>query len=388
MLSKHMPKFTLMLSGVMSRLSDELDIFEEIKCDYMSGSKTFPMKITFCNNNFICSFLGTDKVIDISEISSIVVSEANKYDALNFEFITRAGGMTISVDSKGVSMKNLERKTETVQKTAVVSGRNYIIKESDAPELLKAVGVMAENGKIKNDMIRKYNQIDRFLELISDLELGDGNLTIMDCACGKSYLSFVLNYYFTEIRKRKCMIYGIDYKESVVEASEKIRKQLNYNNMKFINADLKEFNLDKKVDMVVSLHACDVATDYALYSGIIHNSKAIVSIPCCHKELANDIEYEPFNSVFRHGIFQRRFCDILTDSLRCLLLEACGYKVSVIEYTSPLDTPKNIMLKAVKTSGFNQKAYNEYKKLAEQFKVSPTLNNLLLPVFCEKGIEI
>lgn len=235
---------------------------------------------------------------------------------------------------------------------------------------------MAENGKIKNDMVRKYNQIDRFAEFVSDIDFGD-NITVMDCACGKSYLSFALNYYFTEILKKKCSIYGIDYNESVIASSNEIKDKLRYYNMEFIQADLKEFNLNKKVDLVISLHACDVATDYALYSGIKHKSKAIICVPCCHKELSNQITYEPFDNILKHGIFRRRFCDILTDSLRTLLLEANGYKVAVTEYTSPLDTPKNIMLKAIKVADKNEKAMEEYYKLKEQFKVYPTLEMLL-----------
>lgn len=179
------------------------------------------------------------------------------------------------------------------------------------------------------------------------------------------------------MRKKKCSVFGIDYNKGVIEASEKMAKSLNYNNMKFIAADLREFSLDRKTDIVISLHACDIATDYAIYSGLKHNSKMIICVPCCHKELMNQVKNDEIGEILKHGVYKNRFCDMLTDTMRSLLMESKGYKVSVIEYVSPLDTPKNVMLKAVKVGGDNPKAYEEYLKLKRMFSVEPTLETLI-----------
>lgn len=376
MISQNIAKVKLFLHGLCVRLDENQDIFKNILVTYKSGVKEYYLKIYY-EDNLVCEYLGEVNEIRINDIPDVITKDLDKYDSVIIDYNDRITTIEIVGDSKNVSSKNkTPEKDDNDIKSATVGGREYIVKGNSAGDLLKAIGIMAENGKIKNDMIRKYNQIDRFVELISDIDFSD-NPNIMDCACGKSYLSFVVNYYVTEILKKKCFVYGIDYNETVISASNKIKEQLKYNNMEFIKADLREFQLNKKIDLVISLHACDIATDYALYSGIKHKSKAIICVPCCHKELSNQIKYEPFSDILKHGIFNRRFCDILTDALRTLLLEANGYKVSVIEYTSPLDTPKNIMLKAIKVADKNEKALSQYYALKDQFKVYPTLEMLL-----------
>lgn len=377
MINQSISKINLFLMGIMVRLKENIDYFSDMSVVFKSGVREYYLFISYADGEFICDYLGVKNKIDVDRIASFICEELKKYDSVVITYTDRINTLEITGDNKNVSSRNKENTKKDINpKNATVGGREYIIKENEAADLLKAIGIMADNNKIKNDMVRKYNQIDRFVELVSDIKTGD-NLTIMDCACGKSYLSFALNYYYTDILKKKCSVYGIDYNEGVIKSSNEIKEKLKYNNMQFIKADLREFDLNKKVDLVISLHACDIATDYALYSGIKHKSKAIICVPCCHKELSNQITYEPFNNILKHGIFNRRFCDILTDSLRTLLLEANGYKVSVIEYTSPLDTPKNIMLKAIKTSEKNDKALEEYYKLKDQFKVYPTLETLL-----------
>lgn len=383
MISQSIMKINLFMQGLIVRLKENTDYFSYLHVIFKSGIKEYYLKIISENNNYICEYLGVKNNIGIEDIIPYICNELKKYDSVIIEYADRINTLQIKGDNKNVTSVNKNNIKKDINfESATVGGREYIIKENEAIDLLKAIGIMAENNKIKNDMVRKYNQIDRFVELISDINFND-TINIMDCACGKSYLSFVINYYFTEILRKKCNIYGIDYNEGVIDASNKIKENLKYNNMQFIKADLTDFTLNKKVDLVISLHACDTATDYALYSGIKHKSKAIICVPCCHKELSHQIKYVPFNNILKHGIFNRRFCDILTDGLRTLLLEANGYKVSVIEYTSPLDTPKNIMLKAIKVADKNDKALEEYYNLKKQFNVCPTLENLLYNNFNE-----
>ncbi len=373
--SRQIPKLKLFLSAMMNRYTENKEYFTDITVLYKSGIKEFPLVIEEKEGKLLISYMGTTKETEENCIVDEILANLSNYDSVKIIYQDRMSGLIIEADDKRVESKKSSGK-EKIPSVASVGGREYIIKENEAQKLLKAIGIMAENGKIKNDMIRKYNQIDRFVELISDVEVRDG-LNIMDCGCGKSYLSFVLNYYYTEIRKKKCKVYGIDYNEGVIEASKKMAKNLEYNNMEFISADLREFSLDKKIDLVISLHACDIATDYAIYSGLKHNSKMIICVPCCHKELMTQIKSDKMNELIKHGVYKNRFCDMLTDTMRSLLMESRGYKVSVIEYISPLDTPKNVMLKAVKTGDENKKALEEYYKLKEMFSVNPTLETLM-----------
>lgn len=217
-------------------------------------------------------------------------------------------------------------------------------------------------------MIRKYNQIDHFIELakpiVEKLPL-DRRVTVLDCACGKSYLSFVLNYYMRDVLKMNCGFVGVDYNEGVVKESENIARRLGYANMKFICADMNSYQPEEKIDLMVSLHACDTATDMALGVGIRNNVGAIICVPCCHKEMLGQYSYEPFDALCDFPIFKARLADTLTDAMRSLYLKAKGYDVVAMEYISPLETPKNLMIKAVKRKTENRQAMEEYKKLSD-----------------------
>lgn len=202
-------------------------------------------------------------------------------------------------------------------------------------------------------------------------------MVVLDCACGKSYLSFVLNFYLREILKKKCKFICIDYSEVVINASVKTAKKLNYNNMEFIRADLREYTPSVKPDLVISLHACDTATDMALALGIRAGAKAIVSVPCCHKDILEQYSYEPFAAITKHGILKARLADTLTDGIRAAYLESQGYKVSLVEYISPLETPKNIMIRAVYTGHKNEESKKQYDALKRMLNVSPAIERFL-----------
>ncbi len=237
---------------------------------------------------------------------------------------------------------------------------------------MKRLGFMTADGKIKNDMIRKYNQTDRFLDLVGGMFDGMNDITVVDCACGKSYLSFILNYYLWEQRHVRAKFIGIDIKPNVIEESGKIAADLGYNNMTFICEDLRTYDAPR-ADTVISLHACDTATDMALGFAIRHDAKNIICVPCCHKELLDTYKKPDLDPIIKHGVFRTRLNDILTDGLRCLKLEACGYKVSCVEYCSPLDTPKNLLIKAKKVSDRDPKAEAEYRRLLSELNVRPSI---------------
>ena len=369
---KTIAKLRLFFSGLESRHQEQQDFFKDMNIAFKSGTKTFTASYKdgqlYMNKEIVDA--------DFSDALEAVLSEAIKYESLEAVYCERGTNVIITADARNVNIRYEEPKPEAEVK--VESRRDYLIKASKAPELLKEIGIMTKDGKVKNDMIRKYNQIDHFIEVVEPiLRNMDPNepLTIMDCACGKSYLTFVLNYYIREVMKRSCYFIGIDYSEGVIKSSIEIAERLGYRNMEFIQDDLRTYVPSRKIDMVVSLHACDIATDYAISAAIRAESGSMVIVPCCHKEMIDQIDAEDLAPLYKHNIFRARLNDLLTDSLRSLFIESYGYEVSALEYISPLDTPKNLMIRAVKTSPENAEARKQYQDMKKFFNVSPTMEN-------------
>ena len=321
------------------------------------------------------------KEIDSDGLNDFLNQEISKFDSAVIEYSERGARIIISADDKNVRMRHADaaaaaEPNEQNRTTTVNTARRYVVNPALAKDLLTEIGILAKNGKIKNDKIRKYNQIDYFVELMGSIlkELPeDRELVILDAACGKSYLSFVLNFYLREILKRKCRFIGVDYSKVVIDGSRRIASKLGYHNMTFIQEDLTVYTPKEPIDLVISLHACDTATDMALGLGIRCGAKAIVCVPCCHKDILKQYSYEPFRAITKHGILKARLADTLTDGLRAAYLEGRGYKVSMIEYISPLETPKNIMIRAVYTGKKNSESACDYRELKEILHVVPAI---------------
>lgn len=381
-------KLQVLIQGIEQRLAENIDFFNDILIEYKSGLKKYKAKITKdVDTSLKAEFNGVTSSIQLSMLGDFICKNAEAYDELNLTYEERGTNIIVKADNKNVKIeyKDAVINNEVIEKehnlTSQIGGREYYIKVGQADDLLKEIGIMTKDGKIKNDMIRKYNQIDRFIEIIDKLikEVPlNKNINILDCGCGKSYLSFVMNFYLKEILKKSCSFIGIDYSEGVIESSKKMAINLGYSNMRFIRADLREYKPDTSIDMIISLHACDSATDLALAMGANNNAKIIVSVPCCQKEMLNQYKLPMFEPMIKHGILKARMADVLTDGIRSLLLESLGYKVSIQEYISPLETPKNLMLKAIKIKqSKNNNAFEDYKKIKEMLGISPTLENLL-----------
>lgn len=335
------------------------------------------------SERLLYDFQGVKKEIIFDNIKDILTGELKNYDSAEIIYSERSTKIIIDASNKNVKMRHADAVQESLtEKTATVqSGRNYVVNPDLAKDLLCEIGILAKNGKIKNDKIRKYNQIDYFVELMKPIIEkipADKEIIIMDCACGKSYLSFVMNFYICEILKRKCRFVGIDYSEIVINASRKTAKNLGYGNMEFIKEDLTVYTPPEEPDIVISLHACDIATDMAIALGIRAHAKAIVSVPCCHKDILKQYSYEPFSAVTKHGILKARLADTLTDALRASYLEGKGYTVRLTEYISPLETPKNIMIRAINEGAAeNRKAMEEYNSLKELIGVKPAIERFV-----------
>lgn len=240
--------------------------------------------------------------------------------------------------------------------------KNYILSGSE--NFLILLGVSDKNGRPHDKKLPKLRQINRFLEYVRDMEKhlpNEGDLHICDLCCGKSYLSFAVYYYFTAIKGRRVVMTGVDLKPDVIEYCNGAAKKLGFNGLHFVCGDVTKFSPDTLPSLVLSLHACDTATDIVLNKASEWRAKVILSTPCCHHELNHTLNCAPLSFVAEHSMLRQKLCDAATDALRLKKLQAEGYEVSAVELVDPDDTPKNILLRAVKKTDGNPAALEEYK---------------------------
>lgn len=257
--------------------------------------------------------------------------------------------------------------------------KNYILNDGDHLDFLVEQGVMSSNYRVKADMQHKFRQINRFLEFIKDIESylpNDRPIHIIDFGCGKSYLTFAVYHYLRNILKKDIYIHVLDLKEQVIIDCNSLAKKLNYDNLFFEIGDISTYNCPYDVDMVMTLHACDTATDYALYNAIKWNAKVILSVPCWQHELNKQIKNDDFSSIFKYGIIQERTSSLFTDALRANILELQGYRTQILEFIDIEHTPKNLLIRAIKT-GSPKKDWTKVDNFVEKFSIDPTLYRLL-----------
>ncbi len=279
--------------------------------------------------------------------------------------------------------------------------KNYIIPEGSPCDFLIHLGVMDEKGKVYKKHYSKFRQINRFLEIVDDvspyllknafsgveninsekdIDIEPKPLRIIDFGCGKAYLTFALYYYFVKQKNIPCRITGLDLKDDVIKFCQKTADEIGYDGLEFQTGDIADYS-DDAADMVVTLHACDTATDYALINAVKWDTEVILSVPCCQHELFRQIKNEASAPMLKHGIIKDKFTELLTDGLRGLKLESKGYDVAMIEFTSLEHTSKNIMIKAVKARRPDDKrslkAAEEYEKLKKEYHVSPSIDQMV-----------
>ncbi|MFV0343984.1 MAG: class I SAM-dependent methyltransferase [Anaerocolumna sp.] len=303
--------------------------------------------------------------------------------------------ITMLISKKGAVTVNAKEKVADAKVVKDISHnreKEYILKEGIPVPFLVDLGVMTKEGKVIRAKYDKFKQINRFLEMIEDIIPSlskDRELTILDFGCGKSYLTFAMYYYLKELKGYDISIIGLDLKKDVIHKCNKLAIQYGYDKLKFLVGDISSYEEKEKVDMVVTLHACDTATDYALYKACVWEADVILSVPCCQHELNGQIHNEILEPMLQYGLIKERFAALATDALRAQTLELMGYKTQILEFIDMEHTPKNILIRAVKIKSLNRnngeklmdrkkdEAIGEYENLIGFLGVKPTLHHLL-----------
>lgn len=295
----------------------------------------------------------------------------------------KKGTLTIK-ERKNIGEKKIMAE-ERLQQLSHNRKKKYILEENVPVGFLIDLGVQTPQGKIIHSAYDKFRQINRFLEFVEDVlpALEDKDeIRILDFGCGKSYLTFAIYHYLHELKGKKVQILGLDLKEEVIAHCNALKDKYGYQNLHFLTGDIKDYTGQDEVDMVVTLHACDVATDYALHKAIKWNAKVILSVPCCHHEVNRQIKNTALQTMLEYGIVKDRMAALATDSLRALILEKYGYETQLLEFIDMTHTPKNILIRGVKhvkmnsVARQNQLAQQE-KEFTEFLGIHTTLQKLL-----------
>ncbi len=361
-LSKSVDKNVLKTVGRLSQIKGELYLALEF---FYADGKTFQKNISAEN--------ACDELLNLVPQS---------YKQMNI--ITTGGDCEVKVSKKG-KVTVIDKINRTVSQQAQTSHdrkKNYIIPDGSPVDFLIELGVSDKEGRIFDKKRSKFRQINRFLEIVSDVEneiCKSDELYILDLCCGKSYLSFAIYYYFTQIKHMKVTMDCVDLKADVIEFCSNTAKKLNYDGLHFTAGDIRTFEIKRSPDLTVSLHACDIATDIVLAKGIDSNSRVILSTPCCHHEIMHQLKPKGvvMDFIQENSILKQKFADALTDALRCKVLEINGYDVNAMELIDPEETPKNVLIRGVKCENIcTEKAgklKKEYAEVCDFYGIAPYL---------------
>ncbi len=338
----------------------------------------------------VSSFVGTKVLhqnIDLLQLKELLLHEF----AANFsqgQFVCTDEDANILVSKKGqVTVKYKGHEKKVKEPLAHNRKKVYLIEEGVPADFLVELGVMNKDGLVHKNKYDKFRQINRFLEFIEDIipRLDKSRtIRILDFGCGKSYLTFAMYYYLKKVKNIDVAITGLDLKEDVIRNCNNLAGKLGYDKLEFLNGDIADYDKESKVDMVVTLHACDTATDYAIYKAVKWDAKVILSVPCCQHEINKQIHNDLLNPILKYGILKERISALLTDGIRAEVLEENGYDTQILEFIDMEHTPKNILIRAVKSDGIqsaskvakNKEQSVALDRLISELGVSPKIKEL------------
>ena len=321
--------------------------------------------------------------IAITELFELLTKElTNNFKQL--DGILKDKNISVKLSKKDKVLYNEKKADNDVSAIKLAHNRekNYILQKGTYVPALYDLGVMSEDGKVLSSGFDKFKQINRFVEIIDDSvkDIKKKCINVIDFGCGKSYLTFVLYYYLTEIKKIKTNIVGLDLKKDVIEKCNKTAEKYGYSDLHFFCGDIKDYKADFVPDIVITLHACDTATDYALYNSVVWNANYIFSVPCCQHEVNNTVSTQKLSAMTDYGIIKERMSALITDTIRAKILECCGYSVDLMEFIDIAHSPKNLLIRAKKTNISAKKKKDSLQKiesLRKEFSFDQTLYDLL-----------
>lgn len=321
------------------------------------------------------------------------ICQVMEQDFKQLEMSSKDSCATVLVGKKGnVTVRKKQTREGATSKAPVLEHnrkKQYILEEGVPVGFLQDLGVQTADGRIVRERYDKFKQINRFLEFVEDILPAlpkDRTVRIIDFGCGKSYLTFAMYYYLKTVKAYDVDIIGLDLKTDVIAKCNALRDKYGYDGLKFFRGDIKDYEGAESVDMVVTLHACDTATDYALHKAVLWDASVILSVPCCQHEMNRQLNCKPLEDLFAYGLIRERTAALFTDAIRAQIMETQGYDVQILEFIDMEHTPKNIMLRCVRRKVDKQEEQEEkYRRqkreklmeLSEFLGVQPKLMTLL-----------
>lgn len=302
-------------------------------------------------------------------------------DFLQGMFFCGTGDYQVLISKKN-KVKVLKKKAsrQLTQVTSHNRKKNYIINEGDNCDFLIALGVMDANGKVKKSRYDKFRQLNRYLEIIQssiDALNKEETIRIIDFGCGKAYLTFALYYYLVKMLHLNVEIVGLDLKEDVIHFCNKLKDDLGYEGLRFEIGNIEKYTSEVPIHMVISLHACDTATDAALAKAVGWDSEVILAVPCCQHELFPQLKTDALSVLERHGILKERLAALTTDAIRASAMEIMGYATDIFEFIDMAHTPKNLMIRSVKRGHYSKEEVLRYQETKAFFNIHPSIETFL-----------
>lgn len=314
--------------------------------------------------------------IEKSSLKEELLAAIDGYKQLNVFF--KSSSWEVKSNRNGECIINKQESIAKIMPKGNNREKNYILKEGENIPVFVELGIFTKEYKVVNSMYDKFKQINRFTELVDDVlkNYNKDEINIIDFGCGKSYLTFVLYYYLVEKKKIKANIIGLDLKKDVINKCNNLARKFGYNDLRFEVGDINGYKAEFEVDMVVTLHACDTATDYALYNAVNWKAGVILSVPCCQHEINKQMKSDNLSGLTKYGIVKERTAALITDAIRGCMLEYSGYKTELLEFVDLEHSPKNIMIRARKANiseENKERSLTQARNLCEEFGLKQTL---------------